>query len=77
MRTVKGPERVQHIGYVNLGHHMTVDIVAPNFPKQDMLKYYNDEKNYTTGRDDYCVSKLFLEYAKNEIANLCVQRDGR
>jgi NAD(P)-dependent dehydrogenase (short-subunit alcohol dehydrogenase family) len=77
MRAVKKPGQVQHLSFVSSGHHMAVDILAPTFPKQDMFKYFNGKKNYTTGRDAYGVSKLFLEYAKNKIANLCVEGDGR
>jgi NAD(P)-dependent dehydrogenase (short-subunit alcohol dehydrogenase family) len=77
MRAVKQPGILQHLGIVGSGNHTKVDIVAPEFPKKDVLKHFNDQKHYQGGRPTYALSKLLVHYAALEVAKLAVQPDGR
>jgi len=77
MRAVKGPGKVQHLGIVGSGNHTKVDIKAPEFPKLDVLKYFNDQKHYKGSQPTYALSKLLVQYAALEFAKLAMQPDGR
>jgi hypothetical protein len=77
MRSVKQPGKVQHLGIVGSGNHTKVDIMAPEFPKKDVLKYFNDQKNYKWGPPTYALTKLLVHYAALEISKLAMQPDGR
>jgi NAD(P)-dependent dehydrogenase (short-subunit alcohol dehydrogenase family) len=77
MRSVKQPGKVQHLGIVGSGNHTKVDIMAPEFPKRDVLKYFNDQKNYKGGPPTYALSKLLVHYAALEVSKLAMQPDGR
>lgn len=77
MRAIRQPGKAQHLGIVGSGNHMKVDIVAPEFPKKDVLKYFNDQKHYQGGSPTYGLSKLLVQYAALEVAKLAVQPDGR
>jgi NAD(P)-dependent dehydrogenase (short-subunit alcohol dehydrogenase family) len=77
MRAVNQPGKQQHLGIVGSGNHLKVDILAKDFPKQDVLKYFNDKKNYKGGPPTYGTSKLLVQYAANEIAKLAIEPDGR
>jgi NAD(P)-dependent dehydrogenase (short-subunit alcohol dehydrogenase family) len=77
MRAVKQPGKQQHLGIVGSGSHIKVDILVKDFPKQDVLKYFNDKKHYKGGQVTYGMSKLLVQYAANEIAKLAVDADGR
>lgn len=77
MRAVRQPGKVQHLGIVGSGTHTKVDIRAPGFPKKDVLKYFNEPKNFKGGQLIYALSKLLVHYAALEVAKLAVQPDGR
>lgn len=77
MQSVKQPGKQQHLGIVGSGNHTRVDILAKEWPKQDILKYFNDKKNYKGGPQAYGTSKLLVQYAANEITELAVDSDGR
>jgi NAD(P)-dependent dehydrogenase (short-subunit alcohol dehydrogenase family) len=66
----------QHLGFVGSALHTSVDILAPEFPKEDILGYFNTEVHFVPGRGTYGVSKLFMMYAAAEIAKLAVTSDG-
>jgi NAD(P)-dependent dehydrogenase (short-subunit alcohol dehydrogenase family) len=77
MRAVKQPGKVQYLSIVGSGNHIRVDVMAPEFPKKDVLKYFNDQKHYKGGQPTYALSKLLVHYAALEIAKLAIQPDGR
>jgi NAD(P)-dependent dehydrogenase (short-subunit alcohol dehydrogenase family) len=77
MRSIKQPGKTQHLGIVGSGNHRDVDIIAPEFPKKDVLKYFNDQKHYKGGPPTYALSKLLVHYAALEVAKLAIQPDGR
>ena len=78
MQSAKKPEQTQHLGFVGSGAHFDlVDISSPTFPKQDALNFYNQKKNYPSGRPMYGTSKLFLQYVTHEIAKLALDSNQR
>lgn len=77
MHDVKKSGQTQHLTFTGSGSHMTPDIQAPNFPEQDILKYWNQEKNFESGRSQYSISKLLLMYSSREVANLALDDGGR
>jgi NAD(P)-dependent dehydrogenase (short-subunit alcohol dehydrogenase family) len=77
MRSVKQPGKQQHLGFVGSGTHLDIDILSKSFPKENVLAYWNDTKNYRARPEAYFRSKLFLEYAIREITKLSVVPRGR
>lgn len=77
MREVKKSGQTPHLTFTGSASHMLPDIGSPKFPGQDILKFFNEEKNYESGRTQYGNSKLLLMYASREVANLAVDDSGR
>jgi hypothetical protein len=77
MRDIRKPGQRQAISFTGSGSHITPNIEAPDFPKQDMLKYWNQKENFRSGRWNYGISKLFLAYSIREIANIAIDENGR
>jgi len=63
-----------HLGFVGSGAHFKVDL--SKWPKQDILKFWSIEENFLSGRDNYGISKLLLQYCVQEMAIL-VAADGK
>jgi hypothetical protein len=51
-------------------------IEAEDFPKEDVLRYWSDEKHFL-GSGTYALSKLFMIYGAAEIVKLAREEDGR
>ena len=78
MRQVKNPEQTQHLGLVSSGSHIsTANIQASNFPRRDILSFWNMEENFASGRQQYGTSKLLQQYTILEIAKLAVDEHGK
>jgi NAD(P)-dependent dehydrogenase (short-subunit alcohol dehydrogenase family) len=77
MKSIKKPGQVQHLTFTGSGSHMNPNIEASKFPKQDILKYWNEKAHFESGQWNYGVSKLLLMYATREIANLTLDDGGR
>ena len=56
---------------------MVANIEASKFPKQDILRYWNDKANFESGQWNYGISKLLLMYASREVASLALGDGGR
>lgn len=60
--------------------HRNVDISPEaGWPQQDVLPYWKEAEHYKKvgGIAMYQISKLFMEYGKQEIAKLALGTDGR
>jgi NAD(P)-dependent dehydrogenase (short-subunit alcohol dehydrogenase family) len=68
--------RRQHLGFVSSGLHTKADIETENFPKEDVLRYWSDEKHFL-GSGTYPLSKLFMMYGVAEIVKLACGEDER
>jgi NAD(P)-dependent dehydrogenase (short-subunit alcohol dehydrogenase family) len=77
MQAVKRPGKPQHLGIVASGMFKYANILSKEFPKYDVLKYFNDEQHYTPGQPSYALTKLFVQYVAAEIAKLATAPDGR
>jgi NAD(P)-dependent dehydrogenase (short-subunit alcohol dehydrogenase family) len=77
MQAVKKDGQQQHLGIVGSGSHMAPDITVENWPKHDVLRYWNDEKNYEPGRASYARSKLLVQCAALELSKLAIGPNGR
>jgi NAD(P)-dependent dehydrogenase (short-subunit alcohol dehydrogenase family) len=58
--------RTPHLGAVSSGFHTNIAL-DDSFPKEDILEYFNDRKNFSGEKTQYSVSKLLLMYALGEI----------
>lgn len=56
---------------------MTPNIEAPDWPKQDILSFWNQPENFRSSRWNYGVSKLLLQYSIRELAEIARDDDGR
>ena len=77
MQAIKKPGQVQHLTFTGSGSHMQPDIQATKFPKQDVLKFWNEKEHFENGQWNYGISKLLLMYASREIAALAMDDSGR
>jgi NAD(P)-dependent dehydrogenase (short-subunit alcohol dehydrogenase family) len=77
MRSVKQPGQIQHLSFTGSFSHTSVDILAEEFPKENVLEYFNNEKNKQSGVKIYAISKLLLYYGVLELAKLAIDKDGR
>jgi NAD(P)-dependent dehydrogenase (short-subunit alcohol dehydrogenase family) len=68
--------KAQHLGFVSSGLHTRADIEAEDFPKEDVLRYWSDEKHFLVSRT-YALSKLFMMYGVAEILKLTRGEDER
>jgi NAD(P)-dependent dehydrogenase (short-subunit alcohol dehydrogenase family) len=65
-----------HLGFVTSGTHTSVDI-GGDFPKENVLEYFNQKENWPTkGRGMYGLSKLLEMYVVAEISKLALGPDG-
>jgi NAD(P)-dependent dehydrogenase (short-subunit alcohol dehydrogenase family) len=74
MRPVNG--KPLHLGFVGSGMHLMVDVEAPDFPKEGVLRYWSEQENFR-GSGTYAMSKLFLQYGVDEIVKLAKDEDGK
>ena len=65
-----------HLSFVSSGTHRIVRPERVVGVEGNLLEHFNDEKNFGSGQVQYGVTKLFLEYAKREIAALTRQSNG-
>jgi len=68
--------KTQHLGFVSSERHTRADIEAKDFPKEDVLRYWSDEKHFL-GSEMYALSKLFMMYGVAEILKLTRGEDER
>lgn len=76
MKSVKKPGQVQHLGFTGSSTLLTLDVQTADFPKKDVLKYFNEEKNVEVGPKTYAISKLLLDFGIRELAKLAIDQDG-
>jgi NAD(P)-dependent dehydrogenase (short-subunit alcohol dehydrogenase family) len=76
MESCRTPGRNQHLGFVTSGLHTRAKIETKNFPKDDVLRYWSEEKHFA-GSETYGLSKLFMNYGVAEIVKLAQSEDGR
>lgn len=77
MQNIKKPGQVQHMTFTGSGSHMVANIEASKFPKQDILRYWNEKAHFESGQWNYGISKLLLMYASREVASLALGDGGR
>jgi NAD(P)-dependent dehydrogenase (short-subunit alcohol dehydrogenase family) len=76
MRAVKRPGQIQHLCFTGSGSHFEVDI-AKGWPMKDVIEFWNQPENNTSGHNNYAVSKLLLQYAMQEMAKLAIEDEGK
>jgi NAD(P)-dependent dehydrogenase (short-subunit alcohol dehydrogenase family) len=78
MKKSKPPNaRPQHLGFVSSGLHTRAQIDGDDFPKENILKYWSDEKHFLPVPANYSISKLLMMYGVTELAKLACEEDGR
>jgi NAD(P)-dependent dehydrogenase (short-subunit alcohol dehydrogenase family) len=76
MKTCQSSGGRQHLGFVSSGLHTTAKIETEDFPKEDVLRYWSEEKHFM-GSGTYALSKLFMMYGVADIVKLAQSDDGR
>ena len=66
----------QHLGFVSSELHTAAKIETEDFPKEDVLRYWSDEKHFLVS-GAYPLSKLFMMYGVAEIVKLVHSEDER
>jgi NAD(P)-dependent dehydrogenase (short-subunit alcohol dehydrogenase family) len=68
--------RTQHLGFVSSGLHTKAKIETEDFPQEDVLRYWSDEKHFLAS-ESYALSKLFMMYGVAEIVKLAHGEDEK
>jgi NAD(P)-dependent dehydrogenase (short-subunit alcohol dehydrogenase family) len=78
MRRAKSTNgQTKHLSVVSSSMAMLVDLTDSKFPRHDVLRYWSEEKHFSSFDQSYNRSRLFLEYAVAEIADMVRDKNGK